>query len=44
MRPGATIVVPFEEEGRGTNWDVILTRTLSITGTLATVILALKQF
>jgi protein involved in polysaccharide export with SLBB domain len=44
VRPGATIVVPFEEEGRGTNWDVILTRTLSITGTLATVILALKQF
>jgi protein involved in polysaccharide export with SLBB domain len=44
VRPGSTIVVPFEEEGRGTNWDVILTRTLSITGTLATVILALKQF
>jgi protein involved in polysaccharide export with SLBB domain len=44
VRPGATIHVPFEEEGRGTNWDVILTRTLSITGTLATVILALKQF
>jgi protein involved in polysaccharide export with SLBB domain len=44
VRPGATIVVPFEEAGSGTNWDVILTKTLTITGTLATVILALKQF
>jgi protein involved in polysaccharide export with SLBB domain len=44
VRPGATIRVPFEEPGQGTNWDVILTKTLTITGTLATVILAVKQF
>jgi protein involved in polysaccharide export with SLBB domain len=44
VRPGSTIVVPFEDPGQGTNWDVILTKTLTITGTLATVILALKQF
>ena len=44
VRPGSMIVVPFEEAGSGTNWDGILTRALSVTGTLATVILALKQF
>lgn len=42
VRPGATLRVPFKGAD-GTDWDQILTRTLSITTTLATLLLAVSR-
>ena len=40
VRPGAAIFVPRKPEEGGTNWDQLLTRTLSITSTLLTILVA----
>ena len=43
VQPGSTIVIPPKGEGEGFRVDEFLTRTLSIMGTLATVLIASKQ-
>jgi polysaccharide export outer membrane protein len=43
VQPGSTIVIPPKAEGEGFRVDEFLTRTLSIMGTLATVLIASKQ-
>ena len=43
VQPGSTIVIPAKAEGEGFRVDEFLTRTLSIMGTLATVMIAAKQ-
>ena len=42
VEPGSVINVPVKPEGEGTNWDQILTRSLSLVSTLATLILAAR--
>jgi polysaccharide biosynthesis/export protein len=43
VQPGSTIIIPPKEGGEGFRVDEFLTRTLSIMGTLATVMIAAKQ-
>ncbi len=42
VEPGSVITVPEETNKQGTNWDAILTRSLSVVSTLATLILAAR--
>jgi len=39
IEPGSVIFVPRELEEQGFDWDSFLTRTLSITGTILTILL-----
>ena len=43
VRPGSVIVVPRSAPGSDTDWDQVLTRTLSITSTIVTILLAANQ-
>lgn len=41
--PGSTVFVPRKPEGSGTNWDQIFTRSLSITTSLLTILVAVDR-
>jgi polysaccharide biosynthesis/export protein len=43
VRPGSRIFVPVKPEGGGTDWDRVLTRTLAVMSTLATVLIAVDR-
>lgn len=42
VQPGSTITVPVRSEQAGTDWDRILTRSMTLLSTLATVVLTVR--
>lgn len=42
IEPGSTIIVPAEEQGRGTNWPALVTTSVSAMSALATLLLAIN--